>query len=212
MSRASRVYQPGYVFHITQRCHKKEFLLKFQRDRDRYRHWLYKAQARYGLSILNYIITSNHIHILVKENTAGSVSEGMQYISGCFGREFNRRKQRKGAYWEDSYHLSIVQTEEYLMNCHIYIDLNMVRAGVVKNPIEWKHSGYYDIHVERQRYRIIDIEYLLDIWGFSELSHFKAYQNDLVQCAIHTNQLSREPIWTEDKVIGSEGFLASFGY
>jgi putative transposase len=29
-----------HVWHITYRCHQKEFLLKFARDRERYLHWL----------------------------------------------------------------------------------------------------------------------------------------------------------------------------
>jgi putative transposase len=37
MARANRHYIPGYVWHITHRCHKREFLLKFVRDR---RRWL----------------------------------------------------------------------------------------------------------------------------------------------------------------------------
>jgi len=36
MPRAKRIYTPGDVLHITHRCHKKDFLLKFRRDRDRY--------------------------------------------------------------------------------------------------------------------------------------------------------------------------------
>ncbi len=33
MPRANRHYIPGYIWHLTHRCHKKEFLLKFARDR-----------------------------------------------------------------------------------------------------------------------------------------------------------------------------------
>jgi len=55
MPRASRHYIPGHVWHITHRCHKKEFLLKFARDRRRYLRWLFEARKRYGLSVLNYI-------------------------------------------------------------------------------------------------------------------------------------------------------------
>jgi hypothetical protein len=36
MPRANRHFLPGYIWHITHRCHKKEFLLKFGRDRRRY--------------------------------------------------------------------------------------------------------------------------------------------------------------------------------
>jgi len=55
MPRANRHYIPGYVWHITHRCHKKEFLLKFARDRQRWIEWLFEARKRYGISILNYM-------------------------------------------------------------------------------------------------------------------------------------------------------------
>ena len=212
MSRASRVYIPGHVFHITQRCHKKEFLLKFKQDRNRYRHWLYKASQRYDFSILNYIITSNHIHLLVKENSRFSVQKAMQYLSGCFGREFNRRKKRQGAYWEDNYHLSIVETEEYLINCFVYIDLNMVRANAVKHPIEWLHSGYHDLYHNRERYRLIKTDALLQLLGLSRFELFKDMHSELINEALSKNKLERDPMWTEDKIIGSEEFIMAFKF
>jgi len=33
MPRAHRYYLPGHVWHITHRCHQKEFFLKFAKDR-----------------------------------------------------------------------------------------------------------------------------------------------------------------------------------
>ena len=51
MARAKRHYIPGYIWHITHRCHKREFLLKFSKDRRRYLQWLYQARKRYGLTI-----------------------------------------------------------------------------------------------------------------------------------------------------------------
>ncbi|MCK7462015.1 MAG: hypothetical protein MZU84_08145 [Sphingobacterium sp.] len=33
MPRANRSFVPGLVWHVTHRCHKKEFLLKFRRDK-----------------------------------------------------------------------------------------------------------------------------------------------------------------------------------
>ena len=51
----------------THRCHKKEFLLKSSRDRSRWINWLFEARMRFGLSVLNYVVTSNHIHLLVRD-------------------------------------------------------------------------------------------------------------------------------------------------
>ena len=71
MARAKRHYVPGYIWHITHRCHKREFLLKFSKDRHRYLQWLYQARKRYGLSILNYMVTANHVHVLVSGGGEG---------------------------------------------------------------------------------------------------------------------------------------------
>jgi len=56
MPRANRYFLPGHVWHITQRCHKKEFVLKFAKDRNRWRHWLFEVRKRFGLCVLDYII------------------------------------------------------------------------------------------------------------------------------------------------------------
>jgi len=48
MARAKRHFLPGHVWHITHRCHKKEFLLKFARDRRGWLQWLFEAKKRYG--------------------------------------------------------------------------------------------------------------------------------------------------------------------
>jgi REP element-mobilizing transposase RayT len=49
MARAKRHYIPDQIWHITQRCHKREFLLKFKQDRHRWIQWLFEAKRRYGL-------------------------------------------------------------------------------------------------------------------------------------------------------------------
>jgi REP element-mobilizing transposase RayT len=52
-----------HVWHITHRCHQRKFPLKFARDRRRYLYWLFEAKKRFGLSVLDYTVTSNHVHL-----------------------------------------------------------------------------------------------------------------------------------------------------
>ena len=98
MARAKRHYIPGYVWHITHRCHKREFLLKFPRDRRRWIDWLYQAKKRYsGLSVLDYMVTSNHVHLLVFDNGGRTViPDSIKLTAGRTGQENNIRKSRKG--------------------------------------------------------------------------------------------------------------------
>jgi hypothetical protein len=56
MARAKRHYLPGQVWHITHRCHQREFLLKFATDRRRWIKIFLEATKRYGLVVLNYMV------------------------------------------------------------------------------------------------------------------------------------------------------------
>jgi hypothetical protein len=51
-------------------------------------------------------------------------------------------KARRGAFWQDRYHATAVQTGEHLARCLVYVDLNMVRAGVVEHPALWEIGVY----------------------------------------------------------------------
>ncbi len=73
--------------------------------------WLFEAKKRYGISILNYTVTSNHVHVSrerrdfasstrVDDGERDVIPNSIQLIAGRTGQEYNRRKNRKGAFWE----------------------------------------------------------------------------------------------------------------
>jgi putative transposase len=157
MPRANRYFLPGHIWHITHRCHQKQFLLKFARDRRRYLYWVFEARKRFGLCVLDYMVTSNHVHLLVKDTGEDAIAQSMQLIAGRMAQEYNERKNRHGAFWEDRYHATAIETDEHLHRCLIYIDLNMIRAGAVNHPSKWAHSGYREIQKPPKRYAIIDV-------------------------------------------------------
>ena len=208
MPRANRYYTPGHIWHITHRCHKRDFLLKFARDRKLWIKWLFEAKKRYKISVLNYIVTSNHIHLLVCDNTpARRIPMFMQLIQGRTAQEFNNRKRRNGAYWEDRYHATAIGTDEHLRHCMVYIHMNMVRAGIVDHPRMWEESGYYEIENPKQRYSIIDYNALLDVLGFDSTSQLQRVQAEWVEEALSRDSLMREPKWTESIAVGDEDFI-----
>ena len=79
----------------------------------------------------------------------GEVARSMQLVAGCTGQAYNMRKGRRGAFWEDFYQSTVVDTKDHLAGCFTYIDLNMVRAGVVDHPREWRELGYQEIQNPR---------------------------------------------------------------
>ena len=121
---ANRHYIPGYVWHLTHRCHKREFLLKFSKDKGRWLQWLFEAKKHFGLCILNYMVTSNHIHVLVLDSDDDEevIPKSIQLIAGRTGQEYNQRKNRRGAFWEDRYHATAVESDSHLIQCANYND------------------------------------------------------------------------------------------
>lgn len=207
MPRANRHFLPDHIWHITHRCHKKEFLLKFAQDRQHWRYWLYEARRRYGLCILNYIVTSNHVHLLVRDRGLGEIAKSMQLIAGRTAQAYNRRKARKGAFWEDRYHATAVDSDTYLARCMVYIDLNMVRAGVVHHPAQWRWSGYCEIQSPPERYRVIDQDALLALTGSGLFERYQQIHHEWVSNALRTATHERMSMWTESLAVGSREYV-----
>ena len=207
MARASRHYISRCVWHITHRCHKKEFLLKFAKDRKRWIAWLYEAKKRFDLRILNYVVPSNHIHLLVLDSGEDVIPNSLQLIASRTAQEFNQRKKRKGAFWEDRYHATAIDTDEHLIRCLVYMDLNMVRAGVVRHPAEWPFGGYQEIQHPPDRYSRIDVKALLHLCGIPDEEALRVAHRQWVEEGLKKSSREREACWSESVAVGGEKYV-----
>ncbi len=207
MPRAHRCFLPGHVWHITHRCYRDAFLLEFAEDRERWLYWLHQARQHYGLCVLNYVITSNHVHLLVQDQGNGEVAQSMRLVAARTTREYNQRQGRKAAYWEDRYHATAVETGECLRRCMTYIDCHMVRAGVVGHPEDWIWSGYYEIQYSSGRYRVVDTERLLELNGVTNEDNYRDMRRACVDNAARSGFAERDSIWSESLAVGSSAYI-----
>jgi len=208
VARAKRHYIAGQVWHITHRCHKRDFLLRFARDRRRWLQWLFEAKKRYGLAILNYVVTSNHIHLLVVDDgNRDTIPKSIQLVAGRTAQEYNERKGRKGAYWEDRYHATAIETGEHLLRCLVYIDLNMVRAGVVDHPSNWEFGGYKEIQSPRRKCVLIAYETLAELSGYDDYDSFRQAHKKWVEGSLSDGNNVCDEKWTRSVAVGSNRFV-----
>jgi putative transposase len=177
---------------------------------------MYQAKKRFNISILDYTITSNHIHLLVKcDEDENTISGTMHLVSGCIAREYNTRKNRSGSFWGDRYGGVAVETDVHLHRCMIYIATNMVRAGVVQHPREWKHCGYQEHIGHKKRFTLIDKKHLLQILQLDEISFLDMYIS-CIEEYLNLKKFQRESCWTESIAVGTQDFVRdvkkSLGY
>ena len=214
MPRGKRYIVSGHTYHITHRCHNRVFLLKFKKDRAAYRKMIWERLGKFDISLFNYCITSNHTHLLLRPNpsaTLESLSRFMQSLEGDFSQYFNRRKNRQNAFWGDRYHATMVESGRHLWKCLVYIDLNMVRAGVVGHPKDWEWTGYHELMGFRKRYRLIDMAKLLEQLEVGTEQSFRENYAFCIDEAIERENMIRDAKWTEGLAVGTETFVKKLG-
>lgn len=181
--------------------------MKFAQDRSGYRQRLREAVVELDLSLLTYNITSNHVHLVAYADKADQMAGLMQRAAGELARDYNRRKSRSGAFWEGRYHATMVDSGEYLWECLKYVELNMVRCGVVRHPREWEWSGYGELMGGRKRNRLLDLEKLLWLARSAALEEFRAHFNAALEEAIINDELKRQEKWTTGVAVRSKEFV-----
>jgi putative transposase len=120
---------------------------------------------------------------------------------------YEKREKRKGAFWEDRYHATAIESEEHLFKCLTYIDLNMVRNGVVSHPSEWSFCGYNEIQNPRKKNVLIAYQKLAELTGFESYTAFQETHKELVNESLANGKNFRQNQWTESIAVGSKDFI-----
>lgn len=129
----------------------------------------------------------------------------MKVLGQRYAQYFNRTYQRTGALWDGRYRSCPVQEEQYLMNCQRYIELNPVRAGMVKHPADYRWSSYRVNAHGLQSSLVTPHEVYLSL-GSEPVSRRKAYRQ-LFQYALDPKALDEIRAATKGNfVLGSDSF------
>jgi len=146
--------------------------------------------------------------MIAEDNGKGDViPKSMQLVAGRMAQEYNLRKKRNGAFWEDRYHATAIDTDGHLLQCLKYVDLNMVRAGVVNHPKEWINSGYNEIQNPKQRYNLLDLKRLPILFGFDSLHEFQKHHKIWIDDAVKNDRLEKDSKWSESIAVGRKSYV-----
>jgi putative transposase len=205
---ANRYILPGSACHLTHRCHDRKFLLlRFKAHRQEYRRRLREVLGGSGVSLLSWCLTSDHVHLLVSAEEPAAIAGFMQRLQGEFAKWYNLRRRRSGAFWNGRYHCTMVESGEHLWRCLRYIDLNMVRAGVVGHPREWPWCGYDELVGERRKFLVLDRDKLLALTEAGSAAELASNHLAMIAKALEARRLQREAQWTDSIAVGSQEFV-----
>ena len=142
MPRRPRLTLPHVPLHLIQRGNNRQLCFAVEEDYRRYLDWLKEYADKTGCRIHAYVLMTNHVHLLVSAERGEAPGELMKALGQRYVQYYNRTYRRSGTLWEGRYRSCLTQTEEYLLACQRYIELNPVRAGMVQHPADYRWSSY----------------------------------------------------------------------
>ena len=143
MPRKPRFNLVGIPQHVIQRGNNREPCFYAEENYQRYLEDLEEAAKKNDCRIHAYVLMTNHVHILVTPMIEHGISQMMQALGRRYVRYINTTYNRTGTLWEGRYKSSLIDSDQYLLTCMRYIELNPVRANMVAHPGEYQWSSYH---------------------------------------------------------------------
>jgi len=142
MARQPRFGLVGYPQHVIQRGNNRQACFFAERDYTFYLEKLADACAKHGCDVHAYVLMTNHVHLLVTPHATDSVPRMMQTLGRNYVRYINDTYRRSGTLWEGRYKAALVDSNDYVLTCYRYIELNPVRARMCDAPAQYRWSSY----------------------------------------------------------------------
>jgi putative transposase len=142
MARQPRFVLPGQPQHVIQRGNNRDIIFVADEDYQFYLEKLAEACKRFECDLHAYVLMTNHVHLLMTPHKEDSISKVMQSVGRYYVQYFNYQYKRTGTLWEGRYKATLLDSEQYLLTCYRYIELNPVRAVMVGHPSAYPWSSY----------------------------------------------------------------------
>jgi putative transposase len=142
MPRRQRLQVAGLPVHIIQRGNNRQACFFADEDCLFFLDHLARIAKRFHCALHAYVLMTNHFHLLLTSGLMAGPSLLMKFLGQRYVQYVNRQYKRTGSLWEGRFRSSLVQSERYVLGCYRYIELNSVRANMVKHPIEYPWSSY----------------------------------------------------------------------
>jgi putative transposase len=143
MAGRKRLFIEGLTLHVTQRGNNRCATFRDDSDYEMFLWFLRFAIRRHCLRVHAYALMTNHFHLMVTPQSAAALSRAMQSLGRRYVRYFNDRYGRTGTLWEGRFRTALITDERYWLTCMRYVELNPVRAGLVRSADSYRWCSYH---------------------------------------------------------------------
>jgi putative transposase len=84
----------------------------------------------------------NHIHFILEVKNGSDLGKIMQGLNQTYTIWFNEKYKKVGHLWQGRYKSMVIQKNKYMLDCLEYVELNPLRANLVRTPSEYPWSSW----------------------------------------------------------------------
>ena len=142
MVRLARVVAIGAAHHITQRGNRRQKVFFHDEDYAEYLRLMREWCDKCGVEVWAYCLMPNHVHLIAVPESCESLARGIGEAHRRYTRMINFRENWRGYLWQGRF-ASYPLDDQYLLTAARYVELNPVRARLVKEPklYEWSSAN-----------------------------------------------------------------------
>lgn len=130
----------GAPHHVTQRGNHREPVFFAPGDQAAYLGLLRDYAALHNVDVVAYCLMTNHVHHVVIPSTAEALHRVFKSVHGRYAQRVNRIRSLKGHLWQGRYNSSVLD-QNYFVNAVRYVELNPVRARMVRRAEDYDWSS-----------------------------------------------------------------------
>lgn len=140
MARLARIVIPDVPHHVTQRGNRRQPVFFDESDYAAYRHLVAEACAANAVRCLAWCLMPNHAHLILTPADADGLRAALADAHRRYSRRINFAKGGTGYLWQGRFG-SYPMDEAHVMAAVRYVELNPVKARLVKRAEDWKWSS-----------------------------------------------------------------------
>jgi len=159
MARKPRLEVPGGLYHVILRGNAQQDIFFTDDDRQAFYDLLGEGSQRFGYRIHAFCLMTNHIHLAI-QTSEKPLSQSLHNLSFRYTRYVNKTQNRAGHLFQGRYKALLVDADSYLLELVRYIHLNAVRAGLVREAIDYPHSGHTG-YLGKRQFQFLTVDWVL---------------------------------------------------
>jgi len=203
----SALLKDGYL--ISHRCHERVSALRFMKSRKWYAERLRVTAKRHRISIINYLIAEDGVHLACAAENPDMISAMMQDLQSSTSKKFSSKRGGESSMWQGRFKATFIHGGIWMRQCMLLLDLQVIATGKCNHPAEWKYSGWHELVGIKKRYRVISISHAMEAWGAGiNIKKFRSEYVRAIEACCTNKSFGCLVTWADALAVGPSEWIA----